>query len=192
MRNIRGGREESDLQELSNLLACVKILDRIDRFWWPLDLDGIFSVKLTRNFIDNVNLHDRVETTRWCKILPIRVNIFLWRAAQDRLPTRFTLSERGMDLSFILCAVCNVDVASIKEWLSWVDDQRGRRRHRLEVIVITMLWMLWRFRNSITFDGDKIKKSLLFDNVVLLSFSWLKNRDSNSGVVWNSWLMYSL
>lgn len=100
--------------------------------------------------------------------------------------------ELACSLWALVARWCNImfpDCAFIKEWLSWVDDHRGVRRHRLKLIVITTIWMLWRFQNFVTFEGGKIKKSLLFDNVALFSFSWLKNRDSNSNVVWNSWLM---
>ena len=84
--------------------------------------------------------------------------------------------------------------ASIKEWLSWVDMQPigPFKRDRLAIITVAILWMIWRFRNSMVFDAGKIRKNSLFDSIVLSSFAWLKNRDSNSGVVWNSWLMCPL
>lgn len=82
--------------------------------------------------------------------------------------------------------------ASFKEWLSWVDTQRGSRRVRLEVIMVTVVWMIWRYRNALLFDEARIRKNMLFDSIVLFSFNWLKNRDSNSDVVWNSWLLSHL
>nr|KAJ0207903.1 hypothetical protein LSAT_V11C500236740 [Lactuca sativa] len=146
--------------------------------FFQLSLLGISLITSTFTMgwrlLDGVKF-SQLESTSFCGVL---------RQIDYLLDSLFQNVGWICPLSFVLCVIwCNIsfpDFASIKEWLSWVDDQRGRRRHRLEVIVITTLWMLWRFRNSVTFDGDKIKKSSLFDNVVLLSFSWLKNRDSNS------------
>ena len=120
-----------------------------------------------------------------------------------------------MELDSIVCPVCDhggetidhllfkcelaetlffPNTASIKEWLTLVDTQRWSkvRKNRMEVIIFATMWMIWRFRNTTVFEGDKIKKNSLFDSIVLYSFSWLKNRDSNSGVVWNQWLLSPL
>lgn len=63
--------------------------------------------------------------------------------------------------------------SSIKEGLSWVDDQNMIRakRSRLE-FRSDRFKVYWRFRNT----GVQIIKSLLFDSIVLKSFYWLKHR----------------
>ncbi|KAL4587760.1 hypothetical protein LXL04_000634 [Taraxacum kok-saghyz] len=44
--------------------------------------------------------------------------------------------------------------SSIKEWLTWVNMQRisAGKRGRVEIIIITTCWVLWRFRNAVVFD----------------------------------------
>ncbi|CAH1446009.1 unnamed protein product [Lactuca virosa] len=75
---------------------------------------------------------------------------------------------------------CDVPLSismSLEEWLTWVNDMKGSvlRRKRMEVIILATTWILWRFRNSTVFVGENIKKSSLFDSIVLYSFNWLKN-----------------
>nr|GEZ11344.1 hypothetical protein [Tanacetum cinerariifolium] len=47
---------------------------------------------------------------------------------------------------------------------------------RLYVIFAALFWWIWRYRNSVTFSSDSIKKGDLFDNICASSFSWISNR----------------
>ncbi|GJY80316.1 hypothetical protein Tco_0493067 [Tanacetum coccineum] len=57
------------------------------------------------------------------------------------------------------------------------------------LLLLRVLWWLWRYRNSVTFSSQPLRKSDLFDNVRFSSFSWLHNRD-HMKLSWNDWLMY--
>ena len=48
--------------------------------------------------------------TRWCKILSIKVNVFLWRAILNRLPTRTNLDRRRIEIDSLLCPCCSSNV----------------------------------------------------------------------------------
>ncbi|GJT05157.1 RNA-directed DNA polymerase, eukaryota [Tanacetum coccineum] len=74
---------------------------------WVCDLvsDGNFRVKEIRNYIDDLFLPHQAAQTRWIKYIPIKVNIFAWRARQDCLPTRVNLIRRGITMSPSLCPV---------------------------------------------------------------------------------------
>ncbi|GJR37684.1 hypothetical protein Tco_1213368 [Tanacetum coccineum] len=50
------------------------------------------------------------------------------------------------------------------------------KKHRFYVITTSVLWWLWRYRNSVTFSSQPLRKSDIFDNVRFSSFSWLHNR----------------
>ncbi|GKB69459.1 RNA-directed DNA polymerase, eukaryota, partial [Tanacetum coccineum] len=50
----------------------------------------------------------KVGVSRWIKYIPIKVNIFAWRARQDCLPTRVNLIRRGITIESSLCPVCSV------------------------------------------------------------------------------------
>ena len=45
--------------------------------------------------------------TKWNKLVPIKVNVFIWRLVLDRLPFPWNLSRRGMDIPFLDCLICD-------------------------------------------------------------------------------------
>ncbi|GJV30309.1 RNA-directed DNA polymerase, eukaryota [Tanacetum coccineum] len=76
------------------------------------DPSGDFSVKSTREFIDDSMLPKTDVPTRWVKSIPIKINIFAWRVSLDKLPTRLNLSLRGLDIPSIICPLCSIAVES--------------------------------------------------------------------------------
>ncbi|KAL4572863.1 hypothetical protein LXL04_019651 [Taraxacum kok-saghyz] len=68
--------------------------NKLDVWRWTLDEEGEFSVGETRRWIDNKVLPSNLVPTRWCKVAPRKVNVFIWRLRLDRLPTRVRLRER--------------------------------------------------------------------------------------------------
>nr|GEX66683.1 RNA-directed DNA polymerase, eukaryota [Tanacetum cinerariifolium] len=60
-----------------------------DRWVCNASGDGSFRVKDIRNLIDDLILPSWSEPTRWVKFIPIKINIFVWRARRDCLPTRW-------------------------------------------------------------------------------------------------------
>ncbi|KAL4563536.1 hypothetical protein LXL04_027579 [Taraxacum kok-saghyz] len=77
------------------------------RVQWSLEPDGKYSVSSLRNLIDTNTLVSSSMPTPWDSNVPIKVNIFLWKAMRDRLPTRDNLVHRGINLPNILCPLCN-------------------------------------------------------------------------------------
>ncbi|GKB67159.1 RNA-directed DNA polymerase, eukaryota [Tanacetum coccineum] len=70
-----------------------------------------WGVKDAHNIIDQKTLPS-LPSTSWDKIIPRKVNIFMWRLSLDRLPHRLNLSLRGMDIPAISCSSCNANVES--------------------------------------------------------------------------------
>nr|GEX70062.1 RNA-directed DNA polymerase, eukaryota [Tanacetum cinerariifolium] len=95
------------LKALLTELESVLISIGNDEVRWGLNHDASFSVGVTRNHIDDVILLTLPVVTSWCKILPRKVNIFIWRLRLDRLPHRFNLSRRGLDIQAIVCPDCS-------------------------------------------------------------------------------------
>ena len=69
-------------------------------------------MKSARELIDNHVLAASSSPTRWCKVLPIKLNVFVWRMFLDKLPTRENLSNIGLDIPCSLCPLCDSDVES--------------------------------------------------------------------------------
>ncbi|GJX95271.1 RNA-directed DNA polymerase, eukaryota, reverse transcriptase zinc-binding domain protein [Tanacetum coccineum] len=101
--------EEKLLLLISNTSSV--ILSNIsDRWSWLLVLSSNFSVKSTREFIDDFMLPKTDVPTRWIKYIPIKINNFAWRVSLDKLPTRLNISLRGLDIPSIICPLCSIIV----------------------------------------------------------------------------------
>ncbi|KAL4561637.1 hypothetical protein LXL04_033807 [Taraxacum kok-saghyz] len=44
--------------------------------------------------------------TQWNSCIPRKINVLMWRMARDRLPTRLSLRDKGIDLHSLLCPIC--------------------------------------------------------------------------------------
>lgn len=77
-----------------------------DRWVCNVAGNGNFSVKIIRNLLDYLILPSSVVSTRWVKSVPIKINIFMWKARRDCLPTRLNLSHRGVIMETVNCPTC--------------------------------------------------------------------------------------
>nr|GEV06198.1 RNA-directed DNA polymerase, eukaryota, reverse transcriptase zinc-binding domain protein [Tanacetum cinerariifolium] len=80
---------------------------------WEFDNEETFTVRSVRKSLDVKRLPGHAWATRWCNIIPIKVNVFVWRAFLSRLPTRTNLDRRWIDIDSILCPCCNNNVEDI-------------------------------------------------------------------------------
>ncbi|GKD23756.1 RNA-directed DNA polymerase, eukaryota [Tanacetum coccineum] len=88
-----------------------------DEWVWLLDPNNGFTVKKTRIHLDDASLPDASISTRWCRFIPKKVNIFVWRALRDRLPTRWNLSIKGVELEYIICPNCSSSPETVQHSL---------------------------------------------------------------------------
>ncbi|XP_071740162.1 uncharacterized protein [Rutidosis leptorrhynchoides] len=79
-----------------------------DRWVWKPEMDGMYYVIGTRRILDDYMLPTHFRAIRWCKLLPIKINIFLWRLLNDRIPTRVNLAFKGIDINCITCLNCGI------------------------------------------------------------------------------------
>ncbi|GJU32731.1 RNA-directed DNA polymerase, eukaryota [Tanacetum coccineum] len=105
-RSARGGIETYQLQGLISLLGSVSLSNSCDRWFCDLSGDGVFRVKEVRKFIDDLFLPSISVPTRWSSFIPIKVNVFVWRARLDCLPTRVNLVRRGVHVESSICPIC--------------------------------------------------------------------------------------
>ncbi|XP_071726970.1 uncharacterized protein [Rutidosis leptorrhynchoides] len=124
-------------ESLAAELQAVVLNNEEDRWVWVLHEDDCFSVKRTREFLDNLFLPSRDQPTWWLKNIPIKVNVFMWRLHLDRFPSRCNLSARGIDIESIICPIflsrsetrdhtflsCNVVNALWNRIRIWMDPQ---------------------------------------------------------------------
>ncbi|GKC79663.1 RNA-directed DNA polymerase, eukaryota, partial [Tanacetum coccineum] len=105
-RLVRDGVERQQWSELCAILEPVILSSSKDRWICDLNGDGMFRVKEVRSLLDNIFLPSADVPTRWVKFVPIKINIFAWRARLDRLPTRSNLVRRGVVMVSVLCPMC--------------------------------------------------------------------------------------
>ncbi|GKB14264.1 RNA-directed DNA polymerase, eukaryota, reverse transcriptase zinc-binding domain protein [Tanacetum coccineum] len=104
-RCVRDGIEFQQMTELKSKLDLISLSNSRDLWFCDLTGDGEFRVKEVRNFIDDLFLPS-FDSTRWVKCIPIKINVFVWRARRDCLPTRVNLARRGVNIESNTCPIC--------------------------------------------------------------------------------------
>ncbi|GJS31235.1 RNA-directed DNA polymerase, eukaryota [Tanacetum coccineum] len=213
-RPINGGRALADLNSLLIELGSVTLSNKVDLVSSSLSSDGSYSVSDVRKHIDDCFLLNPLPCTRWCKVIPQKVNIFMWRLFLDSLPHRLNLSLRGLDINSIMRLMCNNHVESnahvffscdiardvwslvlgwcdskfpllsfCDDWDVWYPSWNASKdlKTQSSVIFSSSCWVLWRFRNNVTFHSQVMRKCDIFDKIRLFSFLWLKSRGATNG-----------
>nr|GEY71858.1 RNA-directed DNA polymerase, eukaryota [Tanacetum cinerariifolium] len=114
----------SILREMQVLIS--KGFDFVSHYRWICDLngDGVFRVKEVRTILDDIFLNSAADATRWVKYIPIKINVFAWRARLDRLPTRSNLVRRGVVLDSSLCPLCGLVLEDVHHVLFRFDTAK--------------------------------------------------------------------
>ncbi|GKE21948.1 RNA-directed DNA polymerase, eukaryota, reverse transcriptase zinc-binding domain protein [Tanacetum coccineum] len=123
-----------------------------DRWRWSLGGDGDFKVKDLSSLIEEKILHSDGggHETLWNKLVPNKVNIFVWRALRGRLPVRVELDRRGVDLDSVLCPCCNNIVETCAHSLITCD---------LAMSVWDKIYMWWKVGIVNAFSIDELFSS---------------------------------
>ncbi|GJX46125.1 RNA-directed DNA polymerase, eukaryota [Tanacetum coccineum] len=84
-----------------------------------------------------------------------------------------------------------IPLDSYISWLSWIKALRMNSRSKsvLEGVFYTAWWSIWSYRNQILFSAKKPRKEVLFDDIVMRSFTWCIARSKNT-FRWDSWLQH--
>nr|GEU97702.1 RNA-directed DNA polymerase, eukaryota [Tanacetum cinerariifolium] len=187
------------------------VFDQPLRVRWICDLngDGVFRVKEVRTILDDVFLPSAADATIWVKYIPIKINVFAWRARLDHLPTRSNLVRRGVVLDSSLCLLCGLvpedihnvlfrcdtaklvfrricrwwdldwhDLLSFSNWNAWFSAIRlpSKIKLILELVFYVAWWHRWVYRNQSIFAATPPRRSVIFDDIVLRSFTWCASR----------------
>nr|GFC11805.1 RNA-directed DNA polymerase, eukaryota [Tanacetum cinerariifolium] len=160
-RHVRGGLEQQQFSELSSIVESVSLSSSLDRWVCWMSSDGVFSVKEVRIAIDDLYLPSHSESTRWVKVVPIKVNIFAWRAQRDFLRR--------------VCRWWNLDWqdwCSFSEWSSWFSSIRlpVKVKSLLEGVFYVAWLFIWGLRNRTIFDATPPTRSVIFDDIMSTSF----------------------
>ncbi|GKB48739.1 RNA-directed DNA polymerase, eukaryota, reverse transcriptase zinc-binding domain protein, partial [Tanacetum coccineum] len=113
LQSPRSGIEKDQYLKLWASVEDVVLINMQDRWVWAKKGSGEFSVASARRLIDDQRMPNVSTKTRWVTIVPIKINVHAWKVKLDRLPTRFNILRRGMDIDSIVCPSCGVAVESV-------------------------------------------------------------------------------
>nr|GEY65801.1 RNA-directed DNA polymerase, eukaryota [Tanacetum cinerariifolium] len=128
-RPVRGGLEQDQFNNLISFIDSVSLFFSQDMWVCNASGDGSFRVKDIRNLIDDLILPSWTEPTRWVKFIPIKINIFVWRARRDYLPTRSNLVRKGVFMDSNACPICGAYEEDIHHILFQCDLAQAALRH---------------------------------------------------------------
>lgn len=86
----------------------------------PTKTKNLPSLAWLAVWVFNMYLLTQDDQIRWNKDLPIKVIIHSWRLRFDRLPTRFNLDMRGIDLHSTRSPVCQFVMGQLKQLIIYL------------------------------------------------------------------------
>ncbi|GKA72137.1 putative reverse transcriptase domain-containing protein [Tanacetum coccineum] len=156
------GRADSDLHSLEHLFSGLSLQQEKDDVWtWNADISGKFFVKCLSDLVQSKLLTEsnlEVLELKWNSWVPKKVNICLWRASLNRLPTRSNLTNKGINLDSDQCLFCNDHEKTLDHCLI--------RCPHLRTIWLK-IWSWWNIQPTDDFSLDDIlsrKINLPFKN----------------------------
>ncbi|XP_071708363.1 uncharacterized protein [Rutidosis leptorrhynchoides] len=88
---------------------------------WEQNLspNGSFSINALTKLLTKASLNSGPFPARTLRnhLVPLKVELFVWRARQLHLPTRIELEKRGMDLGSVRGPLCDNDLESVEHSL---------------------------------------------------------------------------
>ncbi|GJS85950.1 reverse transcriptase domain, reverse transcriptase zinc-binding domain protein [Tanacetum coccineum] len=157
---VRIGEEINGIEEMRavygirgrGLMECGVGNGNRDKWRWLLGEDGEFTVKDLAILVEEKNLHveNGGHETLWNRLVPNKVNIFVWRALKGRLSVRVELDRRGIDLDSVLCPCCNDIVETCAHCLVTCD---------LAMSVWVKVFNWWRVGSANAFSIDELFSS---------------------------------
>ncbi|XP_071703931.1 uncharacterized protein [Rutidosis leptorrhynchoides] len=98
------GRTTNELNALLEMISSISLdSNKVDSWRWGLSSDGIFTVKKMATLLDTQfmgSINNAKETMR-NKLVPKKVELFIWRASKKKIPVRVELDKRVST-----CIVC--------------------------------------------------------------------------------------
>ncbi|GJU83876.1 RNA-directed DNA polymerase, eukaryota, reverse transcriptase zinc-binding domain protein, partial [Tanacetum coccineum] len=114
------GRSLDDVSSLCSLISDLSLSSEgFDKWQWALDASGVLNVKTLSNLIQDKLLADGNLGNHhtWNSWVPNKVNVCVWRASLDRLPSRVNLVNKGVNLVSKLCPFCELEDETLKHCL---------------------------------------------------------------------------
>ncbi|KAJ0621814.1 putative RNA-directed DNA polymerase [Helianthus annuus] len=107
VRQPTSPEEIAEWIDCQNRVASVTFSAAKDRWKWIGNDSGSFSVGSIKTWMNKEYDNSGNFCMKWCKWVPSKCNILMWRAEFDRIPTKAALIKRGVSLESDACPMCN-------------------------------------------------------------------------------------
>jgi hypothetical protein len=203
---FRRSLDQESLQlwdELQDLVSQVPLVDGLDKVTWHLEQSGSFSVKsMYAQLSQGTTIAHHKDM--WKSKVPLKIKIFSWQLALDKLPSGQQLVTRhgpsnGLcalcgapeDAShiFFACSLakfawsvlrqllgCNWCPANFAQFHAILSGFSGYARKLLWVLFLAQSWALWNTRNKLAIEKKVISNpaDIIYKIIILLQLWSLK------------------
>ncbi|KAF5784203.1 putative RNA-directed DNA polymerase [Helianthus annuus] len=111
--DLEAESEKKEWTELSSALGSVSCSSGPDKWAWLGAGSENFSVAAVKILIDGSKDFSNRFVLDWCSWVPLKCNIFVWRAELDRIPTVEALHRRGITVENPGCCFCDEGADSV-------------------------------------------------------------------------------
>ncbi|GKB45132.1 reverse transcriptase domain, reverse transcriptase zinc-binding domain protein [Tanacetum coccineum] len=146
------------------IISSIDYIDGLD-----VSFSSSFSKKESNGF-DNRQLADSSidPQLRWNSWIPRKINVCVWRASLDMLPSQVNLIARGVDIPSYLCPFCEAEDESLDHSLSISDIAMGKIGNLeneilncvLHEVYMCVLWSIWKWRNNLVHASSELVESV--------------------------------
>ncbi|XP_076891539.1 uncharacterized protein LOC143542984 [Bidens hawaiensis] len=196
---IDGERNSIVLDEIGSMEASITPMvfpDGEDYWRWVGGGSSGFSVGTVKNLIRAQSGFCGSGSFRWCRWVPVRCNIFAWRAVLGKIPTVDTSCYVASIIWQAIASWCGINnfFAFSMEDLMEVHNYvglKGYAKSAFQGIVIVSCWRIWKARNDCVFDRKIVRVGDLISEIKSLSFFWFSNRFDKYSLSWDSWCRFT-
>ncbi|PWA80164.1 RNA-directed DNA polymerase, eukaryota [Artemisia annua] len=169
-RSSMTDEEKSEMEVLDRLLEGVELSDTKDGWIWVGAGDGVFSVGAVRRLINNDRDYSNVQVFEWCKWVPIKCNVFGWRAVLGRIPTAMALRHRNIPIPDVSCPFCGDTEETIDHLFTGCIVANGLWQYVTSWCKVQN-WFAFSFKDLVdthNFIGLSGKAKELFQGIILI------------------------
>lgn len=121
---------EGHFQDLLSLLfPFAPSYDGQDIWQWSPGADGTFIVRSLFEMITSHTAEPHDIPMNWCRLVPKKVNIFIWQATRNLIPARTYLHNHRFNLDTLQCPLCSSHMETVDHILISCSSSREIWRH---------------------------------------------------------------
>ncbi|KAI3793650.1 hypothetical protein L1987_36270 [Smallanthus sonchifolius] len=113
---ISVGREVDEMVWLCSSIGGIDLNNENDKWKWIGAAANDFSVAAVKDLLDKNRVASSYYVPEWCKWIPMKCNIFIWRVEMNRIATVEVLKKRNVSVVDQSCCFCG-EIVESKEHL---------------------------------------------------------------------------